>query len=90
MIFDSIVGSARQENCYLGPSIPFSLMSKEQQPLLMISPLVFFDVGIQMIMPSFTALFSDPTWQILSDASPLLRAILLDQLNEIGILVYTP
>lgn len=51
--------------------------------IFLLSPAGFFHLGVEVIVPALTALLSQPALQVLGNQRPLLRAILLDQLNDL-------
>jgi hypothetical protein len=54
-------------------------MKYEKDPLLFLTPLILLDGGVQMVVPSFTALLTDTTFQGTGDMSPLLRSFILHE-----------
>jgi hypothetical protein len=58
----------------------------------MVAPILLFNIRIQMIMPSFSALLTDSTytniaftWKIFRNSGPFLGSVLLDKFDEIDI-----
>jgi hypothetical protein len=49
--------------------------------VLLFCPPILFDVGIQMVVPSFAALFTDATFQIKGNLTPISGARLVDLLD---------
>lgn len=58
MIFYRVVSPSAKLFGNLCPSISHQSMCKKQDPLFPRRPIVFFDVGTKMIMPSFSALLA--------------------------------
>jgi hypothetical protein len=52
MIFNVIVSAARKIFGDLGPPVPQFLVSLNDKHIFLLSPLVLFDVRIEMIVPS--------------------------------------
>ena len=71
MIFYGIVCSSCQIFSDLGPSISHCSVREVQDPLFKIGPLFFFDIWIQMIVPSFPALFADSSRQSVCNVTPI-------------------
>lgn len=61
MILDGIVSPTREVLGDLSPSVSQTFMGQEEHPLLLVLPIVLADVWIEMIVPSLSALFSDPS-----------------------------
>lgn len=59
VILDRVVSASLEVLGDLCPAVTESLMSEEQQPLLLITPLLLLDVGIQMIVPTLSTLLAD-------------------------------
>lgn len=57
-----VVSSSWEELCYLGPLVTVYLVGLDDCLVLFFSPLVLFDVGVQVVMPPFSTLFTDSTW----------------------------
>ena len=47
--------------------------------VLLFCPPLLFDIRIQVVVPSFSALFADPAWQILRDVTPISGSPLLNK-----------
>ena len=62
MVLDRVIGSSLQIFGYLCPSVPQIFVRQEQQPLLGILPIVLLDIGVEVVVPTFSALFTDPAW----------------------------
>ena len=90
MILDCVVGAPLQDFGDLGPLILKLPVHHEQYPLLLFAPAALLDLGIKMIVPPLPALLPNPHRQILRDHGPLLRANLLDKLNENDVFLWTP
>lgn len=61
MVLDGVVGASRHELGDLGPTISKGVMRLQNQSIFVLSPRSLVDVGVQVIMPSFTALFTNAT-----------------------------
>lgn len=73
MILDGIISTARQHFCDFGPSIPEAHMTLDNDSVLVYGPRFgLVDCGIQVIVPTFTALLSTPPYEISSDGTPFL------------------
>ena len=47
------------------------------QTVFLKAPLLFHDIRVKVMVPSFAALLSDAAWELLGDLGPIFRAILL-------------
>lgn len=56
--------------------------------ILLLSPFLFLNIGIKMVMPSFSALFPHSTLQFFRNRTPVFSAILSNQLNKKLILFF--
>ncbi len=97
MIFNGIIGSTLQVFGNLSPLIAHDKMGQIKDPLFLIRPVLLLDIGVKMIMPSLSALFTDSTWidnictwEVLSDSSPFLSAIFLNELDKEWIFLICP
>jgi hypothetical protein len=52
--------------------------------VLLLSPTRFFHFRVEVVVPALTALLPQPALQVLGNQRPMLCAILLDQLNDLG------
>jgi len=83
MIFDGVVGSTGEE---FSDESPFISKSEYRVALLFVSlndDMIFFivpsflaDVGVQVIMPSLSALLADSARELLGDVAPVFRTVL--------------
>lgn len=62
MIFYGVVCATGEVMRDFGPSVPQHFVGEEKEPFLLRGPLIFPDVGIEMVMPSFSTLFADSTY----------------------------
>lgn len=77
MVLDGIVRTAVQDFSYLRPFISYLSMLQEESPLFFIGPILLFDFGVQVVVPSLSTLFSYPSGKVVSDWGPFLGSILL-------------
>lgn len=56
----------------------------------MLHPFVFKDRRVQMVVPSFPALFAQPPWYKPGDERPALGAVLVDKTPDKQVLVLGP
>ena len=85
-----VIRSARQKFSNFRPFVSVLLVSLDYSSIFLVGPLVFHDVRIQMVMPSFPTLLADPPWKGLSDVTPVLGPELLHILREHIILSLSP
>jgi len=65
-------------------------MVEEQDPLFLIAPLDLLNLRVQVVVPPLPALLPNPPRQVVCDLGPLLRAILLNQLQDQAIFIFSP
>lgn len=82
MVLDRVISSSWQKFGYFCPSISHSLMSLDDKHIFIICPFFFFDVRIQVVMPSLSTLFSNSSWEWVSNSRPTPSSILQDHISE--------
>ena len=90
MVLYGIVSSSLQDLGDLCPLIAQSSVMKKQNPFFLCTPTDLLDLGIQMVMPSLSALLSYPPWQMLCNLSPLLRTSSFYQMQDKSIFLFSP
>ncbi len=75
MIFDVIISSTVQKLGNLRPLVAVLQVKLEDFVVFILAPAVFLYVWIQVVMPSLSALFTDTTFQVVSDLTPILSAV---------------
>ena len=58
--------------------------------IFFIRPPVLFDVGVQMIKPSFPALLANSSGEVLGDFAPIFRTVHSDQLYNDFVFLFGP
>lgn len=74
----------RQHLGNLGPAVAQHLVGLPDDAVLLLGPAGLLHLGIEVVVPALTALLPQPALQVLGNQCPLLRAILLNQLNDLG------
>lgn len=90
MILDGVVGSLRQN---LGHFSPFPSIKEKQQiqkPFLLTRPIRFINIGVKMVVPTLSALFSNAVGNELSDKGPSFCTILFNNMQQCLILMFSP
>lgn len=90
MIFNVVVRSSGKKFSDFRPTIPKFFMSVNYGLIFKLSPFIFFDVRIQVIVPSFSALLSYPTRKILGNKTPILCFIFPDIFYQLLVLLRCP
>lgn len=90
MVLDGVVRAALKDLGDLGPLIPVVPVHQVQYPFLFLGPADLLDLRVQVIMPALPALLSDAAWQVFSHESPLLRAVLVNEMKYHAILFLSP
>ena len=67
MVFDLVITATFEELRYVDPLVAVKLVSQEQDPLLFLTPLAFFNARVQDIVPMLAALLCSSAAQVLSD-----------------------
>ena len=62
MIFYRIICTPAQKFCYFSPSISHRFVWKIKKPFFILAPFLFFNCRVEVVMPSFSTLFSNSTW----------------------------
>lgn len=68
----------------LGPAVAEHLVGLTDDAVLLLSPAGLLHLGVEVVVPALTALLPQPALQVLGNQCPLLRAVLLDQLDDLG------
>ena len=80
MILNRIIGTAFDYLGDVGPFVVNDAVHEKQDPFLFLVPVDFLNARVQMVVPTFAALLSYSTVEMLGDEGPLLRTISHDQL----------
>ena len=59
-------------------------MGLTDDAVLLLCPAGLLHLRVEVVVPALTALLAQPAFQVLGDQRPLLRAVLLDQLDDLG------
>ncbi len=90
MIFNRVISSTIQNLCYFCPFVADSTVIEIKDPFLFITPSYFLNFRVEMIVPPFSALFTNSSRKMFSDLSPFLRTVCLYQLQNKAILLFCP
>jgi hypothetical protein len=66
---------------YFGDFSPFvtaASVHEVEDPFFLLAPADFFDLGVEVVVPSLSALLPNSAWQVLGYQGPLLGAVLFD------------
>lgn len=76
MVLDGIVGSTLQNVSDVSPFVGLISVQKIKDPLLIRGPLsVPLDKRVEVVVPSLSALFTDTTWEMMGNLSPLFGSV---------------
>jgi hypothetical protein len=78
VVLDGIVGTTLKHFGDLSPFVPVIAMHQVEDPFLLPAPSDLLYFRVEMIVPAFTALFPNPTWQVFCNQSPFLWAIFVN------------
>jgi hypothetical protein len=90
MVLDCVVGAAVEDLRDVGPFVVELAVHQEQNPLLLATPVNFFDARIQVVVPALAALLAHPSRQVLCNRGPSLGALLLHELQHTPVLFLGP
>lgn len=82
-----VVGPSGQELGDFGPLVAQHFVRLVDDFVLLFGPSALFDFGVQMVVPTFPALFSDSAFQVAGDQRPLLRSVFVHELDYFFILL---
>ena len=90
VVFDSVVSSSLDNGCHICPVVTNCLVEKIQGPFVICGPFGFVDFWIQMVVPSFAALFTDSTRDEAGYTRPFGWPILVNKLYYLFIFLFRP
>ena len=91
MVLDCIVSSTLQNIGDVCPLVRLVSVQQKQDPLFLSRPWrTSLNHWIQMVVPTFSTLLPDSTWQVICDLCPLLRPINIDQMKQQSIFNISP
>lgn len=90
MVLNVVISAAVQELRNFGPTVPVLLVKLEDFEILFLCPTILLNVGVQVVVPTFTALLTDATLQIMGYLAPVLSAVQTDLIDEKAILLLGP
>lgn len=82
MVLYCIVRSARKELRDFSPPIALGLVAEEENPLFVICPRFLIDPRVEVVVPPFSTLLADSSWNMLCYESPLLGPILFYEVDH--------
>ena len=62
VILDGVISTPGKQFCNFSPSVTHITVRLQDDAVFLSSPWWFTDIGVQVIVPSFTALFPNATW----------------------------
>ena len=77
MILDCVICPTVKYFCNLSPFVFYLAMHHEENPFFFFAPAYLLYFWVQMVVPSLSALFSNPGWKVLGDHGPFLSTNLL-------------
>lgn len=90
MIFYGIVCASLQHFRHVCPFVAQERMRQKENPFFRKAPISLHDGRVEMVMPAFPALLSQPAGHETSDEGPTLRPVLVNETYERAILIIGP
>ena len=90
MILNCVVSPPLQNFRDFCPLVAVVSVHQVQYPLFLLAPPDLLDLGIQVVVPPLPALLADSPRQMLRDQSPLLRPVLVHQVQHHLVFVFSP
>ena len=90
MVLDGIVRSSGDQLGYLGPLVAPLLVGVEDDSVLLVGPGSFLDLWVEVIVPTFPTLLSNPPLQMFSNKCPPLRPVFTHKFNNFFIFLFGP
>jgi hypothetical protein len=90
MILNCVVSATLENFGDLGPLVTIISVHQVKDPLFLFTPANLLNLRVQMVVPSFSTLLTDASWKILSDESPFLGSIFVNQMKNHLILFISP
>jgi len=85
-----VISSTIQVLGYFRPFVAVLLVQTDNGLVFFCGPLVFLDVGVQVVVPPFTTLLSNSAWQCFCNITPILCPIFINIFREFLILFQPP
>lgn len=85
-----VIGASIQKLSYLRPLVAVLHVQLQYFIVFLFTPSIFLDVWIQVVMPTLTALLSNPTLQIICYLTPVLGAVKSNLLNKESVFLLRP
>lgn len=76
---------SREQLCYFHPAVSKKAVSLVDDEVFLSSPWTLLHIGIEVVVPALSALFPQPALQVLGNHCPLLVAIEIHKLYNLGI-----
>ena len=78
MILDGIIGTTFKDLGYVSPFIALALVRDKQNQFFLKAPSILLYLWVQMIVPSLSALFTNPSRKMFCNIGPFLGSFFLD------------
>ena len=89
-ILNGIISSSMENLSYFTPSVSYLAVHLKYNSVFFLAPFFFFDIGIQVIVPSLSTLFPYSSRKGLSYGRPVSRAVLYNLLPQDLIFFLSP
>ena len=90
MILDGIIGTTFKDLGYISPFIALALVRDKQNQFFLKAPSILLYLWVQMIVPSLSALFTNPSRKMFCNIGPFLGSFFLDKPQDKSILLDAP
>lgn len=90
VVLDGVVRAAQEDIGDLGPPVFHSLMKDVENPIFFDAPACFFEQGIELIVPTLSALLACAAGHFDCHLLPLVGSDVGDHLQQLHVLLFVP
>ena len=89
-VFNVVVGSTGYKLCDFRPLIAVLSVGLDNGSVFFLSPLVLLDIRVQVVVPPFSTLLSNPSWKCLGYIAPVFSSKFLHIFRQFSIFKTAP
>ena len=90
VILNRVVGTTFKNLGNISPLVALAFVRNVEDQLLLETPSILLDLGVEVVVPALSALLSDPPREVLSNCGPLLGTFFLNKSQDEGIFFDAP